>query len=235
MAAVRRALREVADPDAARSLQSFFKTGPGEYGEGDRFLGVRVPELRRIARQFEGMPLRGVADLIRSKSHEERLLALLLLVRQSERGLEPERNAIFQFYLDHLRFVNNWDLVDLSAAQIVGRHLQDRDRALLYQLARSPKLFERRIAMIATFHYVRSRDYADSLAIAQVLLRDSEDLIHKAVGWMLREIGKRDVDVERARFCRSTIAPCREPCYAMPSSGFQRRSVGGTSRDRSNR
>jgi 3-methyladenine DNA glycosylase AlkD len=180
----------------AQSSQWFFKTGPGQYGEGDRFLGVRVPELRKFARQFGSLRLPGVASLLRSKYHEERLLALLILVRQYGRGDDDEREPILRFYLDHLRFINNWDLVDLSAAQIVGRHLEHRDRGLLYELARSSKLFERRIAMIATHHYIRNREYGDALAIAELLLHDREDLIHKAAGWMLREIGKRDLEVE---------------------------------------
>jgi 3-methyladenine DNA glycosylase AlkD len=161
-----------------------------------------VPELRKIAREFERLPLRGVTSLLRSKYHEERLLALLILVRQYERGDDGECEQIFRFYLDHLPFINNWDLVDLTAAQIVGQHLEGRDRALLYQLAGSPKLFERRIAMVATYQYIRQREFGDALAIAKLLLHDREDLIHKAVGWMLREVGKRDLEVE-VRFLRN--------------------------------
>lgn len=188
----RAALRALADPAVARSTARFFKTGPGEYGEGDRFVGVRVPDVRRVAKAFADLPLDEVAKLLRSDVHEERLLALLILVRQYARGGRDERDRIYRLYLGNLRFVNNWDLVDLSAEHIVGWHLRDRDRAPLRELARSPVLWERRVALLATFHFIKRGDGAETLALVEMLLGDREDLIHKAAGWMLRETGKRD-------------------------------------------
>jgi len=192
LASVRRDLRRLARPERATSNRSFFKTGRGEYGEGDRFLGVTVPELRTLAREYRDMPLKYVAALLQSPWHEERLLALLILVRQYVRADMRTRRSIHQLYLRNVRFINNWDLVDSSAAQIVGAHLDVRNRRLLRRLARSRSVWERRIAMIATYHYIRQKDFKDALAVAALLRRDEHDLIHKAVGWMLREIGKRD-------------------------------------------
>jgi 3-methyladenine DNA glycosylase AlkD len=201
LAAVRRDIRKVATARRAASNTWFFKTGPGEYGEGDRFLGVGLSDLRKIVRAHQDLPLRDVARLLKSPWHEERLLALLLLVRQYGRGDERVRNAIHRVYVGSFRFVNNWDLVDCSAAQILGAHLEPGDRRSLRRLARSPSLFERRIAMIATYHYIRQGDFQDALSIAGILVNDDHDLIHKAVGWMLREIGKRDRAAEE-RFLR---------------------------------
>ena len=174
----------------------FFKTGPGEYGEGDRFLGIAVPDLRRIARAHQDLPLDDVLRLLRSKWHEERLLALIILVRQYARADQRGRRAIHRLYLGNTRWINSWDLVDASAAQIVGAHLEKGERRLLSRLARSKSVWERRIAMIATSHYIRNDDFADALAIAEILVNDEHDLIQKAVGWMLREIGNRDRKAE---------------------------------------
>jgi 3-methyladenine DNA glycosylase AlkD len=198
---VRRDVRKLARPERAKSNESFFQTGRGEYGEGDRFLGVTVPQLRTLAREYRDMPLKYVAALLQSRWHEERLLALLILVRQYVRADMRTRRSIHQLYLRNTRSINNWDLVDSSAAQIVGAHLDARDRRLLRQLARSRSVWERRIAIIATYHYIRQRDFKDALAVAALLRRDEHDLIHKAVGWMLREIGKRDRRAEE-RFLR---------------------------------
>jgi 3-methyladenine DNA glycosylase AlkD len=192
LASVRRDIRKLARPERAERNKSFFKLGRGEYGEGDRFLGVSLPQLRTLAREYRDMPLKYVATLLQSRWHEERLLALLILVRQYVRADPRARHAIHQLYLRNTRSVNNWDLVDSSAAQIVGAHLETRDRRVLRRLARSKSVWERRIAIIATYHYIRQRDFRDALAIAALLRRDEHDLIHKAVGWMLREIGKRD-------------------------------------------
>ena len=200
--AVRRDIRKVARADRAEISKWFFKTGPGEYGAGDRFLGVTVPQLRALARKHQNLPLAQTVRLLRSPWHEERLLALLILVGQYARGEAPAREAIHQAYLRNTRSINNWDLVDTSAAQIVGAHLETRDRRLLRRLARSESVWERRIAMIATHHYIRRDDFTDALAIAALLRRDPHDLIHKAVGWMLREIGKRDRTAEE-RFLRA--------------------------------
>ena len=200
--AVRRDIRRVARKKRAKSHKWFFKTGPGEYGEGDRFLGVTVPELRMLARRYGDLPLRFVVGLLQSPWHEERLLALLILVGQFSRADARERQAIHRAYLRNTRSINNWDLVDCSASQIVGAHLEARDRRLLRRLARSKSVWERRIAMIATYHYIRKGDFRDALAIAALLRRDEHDLIHKAVGWMLREIGNRDRAAEE-RFLRT--------------------------------
>ena len=202
---VRRDLRKVASAERAKINQWFFKTGPGEYGHGDRFLGVTVPQLRAIARTHQDLQLEEVRELLTSRWHEERLLALLILVRQYGRGDERTRRTVYRLYLRHTRWINNWDLVDSSAAQIVGAHLEAGDRSILRRLARSKSLWERRIAMIATSHYIRKGDFNDALAIATLLVGDEHDLIHKAVGWMLREIGNRDRDVEE-RFLRKHAA-----------------------------
>ena len=189
---IRRALRRLANPRDAKVLRWFFKTGPGEYGEGDRFLGVRVPALRALAREFPAAGADAAGELLASPFHEERLLGLLLLVRCFERGTPAERLAIFRLYLKNTASINNWDLVDLSAPNIVGAHLAERDRSLLDRLARSPSLWERRIAIVATHAFIRRGQFEDIFRIADRLLGDREDLIHKAIGWMLREAGKRD-------------------------------------------
>lgn len=194
-AAVRRALAALATPSRARASAWFFKTGKGQYGEGDRFVGVAVPEQRKVARAFESLSLREVGRLLASPVHEERLTALFILVRRYQRGDAAVRQEVFDFYCAQLSRVNNWDLVDSSAPQIVGAHLLERDRALLYRLAGSERLWERRVAMIATLAFIQAGEAKDALAIAERLLGDREDLMHKAVGWMLREVGKR-VDPE---------------------------------------
>ena len=190
--AAHRRMLKLADPGRAKASRWFFKTGPGQYGEGDRFLGISVPVLRQLTREFENLPLVEIRALLKSGWHEERLLALLVLVRQYGRADAKMRNAIYRCYLGSRARINNWDLVDCSAPQIVGAHLDAGGRRFLRQLARSPSLWDRRIAVLATFHYIRNGQFDDSLAIARMLLADHEDLIHKAVGWMLREIGKRD-------------------------------------------
>jgi 3-methyladenine DNA glycosylase AlkD len=194
---IRGRLRGIADPMVARASQRFFKTGPGEYGAGDRFLGIRVPQLRKLVPEFQQAPRSCVIALLESTWHEERLLALMLLVRQYELGDQATRSRIARLYLARRQYVNNWDLVDSSAHLILGPHLQDVDRRLLYRLARSRNLWDRRIAMLATLCYIRQKDHVDALRIAKLLIGDGEDLIHKAVGWMLREIGNRAAEVER--------------------------------------
>jgi 3-methyladenine DNA glycosylase AlkD len=196
-ATIRGKLRQLADPGVARSSQRFFKTGPGEYGAGDRFLGIRVPQLRKLVREFQDAPLSTLTALLQSAWHEERLLALMLLVRKYQRGDAAMQARIARLYLARRRRVNNWDLVDSSAHLILGPHLQHGDRRLLDRFARSRNLWERRIAILATLHFIRQRDHEDALRIARLLLDDSHDLIHKAVGWMLREVGNRDPEVER--------------------------------------
>jgi 3-methyladenine DNA glycosylase AlkD len=201
-------IRKLGNPEDARILQWFFKTGPGEYGEGDRFVGVRVPLMRKLVKEFEAADEETLQALLESGIHEDRALALFILVRQFEKGSEADRARICRFYLDHTHRINNWDLVDLSAPQVVGGYLVNRSRRPLYRLVRSKSLWERRIAVLATFTFIRQGDFTDTLALADRLLGDGEDLIHKAVGWMLREIGKRDVAVLEA-FLKSR-------CKTMP-------------------
>lgn len=189
-------LRSLADPEKAAFFPSFFKSGPGEYAEGDRFLGVTVPRQRQLAKRYRDLPERSVRSLLKDPIHECRLTALLILVLRFERGDETERARAVDFYLNHLDWVNNWDLVDSSAHKILGPWLEDRERSLLYGLASSGHLWRQRVAMIATYHFIKRDDFEDTLALA-ALLRDHEhDLIHKAVGWMLREVGNRDRAVE---------------------------------------
>lgn len=189
------ALRKVARPDRVESTKRFFKAYPGGYSEGDQFLCCSVPATRLVAKDFYSMSLPELSKLISSKWHDDRLLALIILVHQYEKGNEAERQAVCDFYLKHLAHVNNWDLVDSSAAQIVGEHLRDRPRDLLEKLARSDNLWERRVSMIATFQFLKNGDPTTTLLVAEILLHDPHDLIQKAVGWMLREMGKR---VDRA-------------------------------------
>jgi 3-methyladenine DNA glycosylase AlkD len=197
---VRKELKSMADLDKAAILQRFFKTGPGQYSEGDIFIGVMVPQSRQVAKKFSQLPLGEVRTLLYSHTHEERLVALLILAwRYNSASNSREKEEIAKFYLDHIKQVNNWDLVDLSAPNILGAHLVDsRDRRLLYRLAGSENVWERRIAIVATHHFIRNGDFSDTLNIAEMLLQDRQDLIHKAVGWMLREVGKRDAAAEEA-------------------------------------
>lgn len=194
--AMREALRALGNKDIAAHSAGFFKTGKGEYGEGDRFLGIRIPVIRKHVRKFRDAPERAVLAMLRSQYHEERLFAALILVDQFERGSEPDKARIYELYLQNREYVNNWDIVDSSAHKIVGPWLQDRDRGMLYELVDSESVWDRRIAIIATFHFIRDRDFADALEIAARLRDDEHDLIHKAVGWMLREVGNRDREVE---------------------------------------
>lgn len=194
---IRRRLMARAEPARVPVLSSFFKTGAGEYGEGDVFVGVRVPALREVCRECRGAGLREIRALLRSRVHEERALALLLLVDTFQRADEATRFRAYKFYLAHTAFINSWDLVDCSAAPIVGAWLYERNRAPLVRLAQSRSLWERRIAMVATSYFIRRGDFEETLRLADVLLEDSHDLIHKAVGWMLREVGNRNGSVER--------------------------------------
>ena len=178
----------------ATNLARFFKTGKGEYGEGDQFLGLIVPQIREAVRLYwREISFSDLDELLASPYHEHRLTGLLILVKQYEKGDDGIKKSIYDFYLAHLTRINNWDLVDLSAPNIVGDYLSTHPRNILYHYARSPHLWTRRIAILSTFAFIRARDYADSLAIAEILLHDPHDLIHKAAGWMLREIGNRDL------------------------------------------
>lgn len=193
---VRRKLRKSADKNKAEVLQRFFKTGPGEYGEGDVFLGIKVPELRKLSKECDNLTLKETVQLLRSSIHEERLLALLVLVRTYSKGDATAKKKIYELYLKHMRFVNNWDLVDSSAEHIVGAFLANKDKQVLYRLAGSANLWERRISIMSTFHFIKRGKFSATVRIAGLLLSDEDDLIHKAAGWMLREIGKRDMAAE---------------------------------------
>lgn len=191
-------LRAIANEEYAKAAQWFFKTGPGEYGEGDQFIGVRAPDLRRLARELKATPIEDALQLLQSAIHEDRVLALLLLVQSFGKGDAATKKKIYDAYLASTQFINGWDLVDLTAPHIVGAYLMDKSRKPLYKLVKSKSLWERRIAIMATFYFIRQKDFADALQIAELLLRDKHDLIHKAVGWMLREIGNRDIAAEEA-------------------------------------
>lgn len=193
-AAALRRLRSLAHPDRVAALQRFFKTGPGEYAEGDRFLGLTLPDVRQIVREFAALPLDDLTKLLESPRHEARTTAVIVLARQYTRGTPRERDAIYRLYLRRTDRINNWDLVDVSAPQIVGAHVFDgRGRGdVLGRLARSSWLWDRRIAVLATFYFIRHSRPQEALRLVRLLNDDEHDLIHKACGWMLREVGKQD-------------------------------------------
>lgn len=201
MAAAAEILKEMkalSDPERAAGSGAFFKTGKGEYGEGDRFLGLTVPLNRKLVRKYRGSGTAVYEELLRSPFHEARLFALISLGEAFARADEKGRESIFRLYIANTVRVNNWDLVDSSAPHIAGRWLENRDRGVLYDLALSELLWDRRIAIIATLHFIRKNDFGDTLSIADILLEDKEDLIHKAVGWMLREVGNRNRETEES-------------------------------------
>jgi 3-methyladenine DNA glycosylase AlkD len=189
-------LKRLGDPEIAAHSRRFFKTGKGEYAEGDKFLGIRVPGLKKCAKEYHDIPIENTLELLRSPFHEARQLALFIMVKRYLSKDSTERGHIYKSYLSHTAYVNNWDLVDCSAEHIVGAHLFDGDKDPIYRLAVSKSLWERRIAVMATFHFIKRNQFSDTLAIAGLLLKDPEDLIHKAAGWMLREVGKRDLRAE---------------------------------------
>jgi 3-methyladenine DNA glycosylase AlkD len=201
-------LHKMGDKEDALFLRGFFKTGVGQYGEGDIFLGIRVPELRKLAKEYKALSLKEILSLMKSPYHEIRLFALILFVNAFVKGDESTQKKIYDLYLANTRHINNWDLVDVSAPNIVGAFLLERSRRPLYQLAKSKTLWERRIAILATFSFIKNNQFADALKIAGILLQDKEDLIHKAAGWMLREVGKRDID------CAETFL--QKHCRIMP-------------------
>jgi 3-methyladenine DNA glycosylase AlkD len=193
---LRRELQNLANHQQARILQRFFKTGPGEYGEGDVFLGIKVPVQRSVAKKYPDLPFSEIQQLLRSKIHEHRMAALFVLVKQYENGDKLARKNIFDLYLKNTKNINNWDLVDLSAPNIVGNYLLDKPRQVLYKLAKSKLLWDRRISILATLAFIRNNEFSDTYKLAEILLNDKHDLMHKAVGWMLREAGKRDQNLE---------------------------------------
>lgn len=192
---VLKGLKAFANPQKALVLQRFFKTAPGQYGAGDIFLGITVPVQRAVAKQYRDLPLSEVQKLLKSKTHEHRFTALEILVMQYDKGNELAKKKVFNFYVQNTRYINNWDLVDTSVEYIIGPQLRDKPKTLLYKWAKSKNLWERRMAIVATFDFIRHEQFSDTLAISKLLLTDTHDLIHKASGWMLREVGKRDKQV----------------------------------------
>ncbi len=188
-------LKEISDPERAIQMERYFKTGKGEYGEGDIFMGISMPVLRKTIKKFK-LPLQETEKLLQSKYHEARMAALLLLIKEFNSAEESGKEEIVQFYLENRSYVNNWDLVDSSAHHILGPWLSDRDRSQLFELAKSDSIWDRRIAVLTTSHFIDNMDFHTTLELAPLLLKDKEDLIHKALGWMLREIGKRDKQTE---------------------------------------
>ena len=183
-------IRKEANPEKAAHLQRFFKTGPGQYGEGDIFLGLTNPQSHSLVKKYSSLELKDVQSLLNSKIHEERLIALLILVKQFKKTKSKE---IFDLYLKNTHNINNWDLVDLSAHKIVGAYLENKPRDILYKLAKSNLLWDRRISIISTFAFLPNKDFNDAISLSEILLQDKQDLMHKAVGWVLREIGKKDL------------------------------------------
>lgn len=192
-----RELRLLANPQKAENLTRFFKCGEGEYGEGDKFLGIIVPEQRKIVRKYcSEISLAEIEKLMGSQFHEHRLTGLLMSVEKFAKANKKLQKEIFDCYLKNTKYINNWDLVDLTAPKIIGAYLLNKNRKILYKLAQSKNLWEKRIAILATSVFIRQNDFADTLKISEILLIDKHDLIHKAVGWMLREVGKRDQKTE---------------------------------------
>ena len=187
-------LKKLSNPEKAKLLQRFFKTGKGDYGEGDIFLGIMVPEQRKIANKYKDITLIKIQNLLNSKIHEYRLISLFILISKYQKS--GNKKEIVNFYLKNTSNINNWDLIDLSAPKIIGNYLLDKDRSLLYKLAKSKSLWEKRISILATAEFIRNNQFKDTLKISEILLNDKHDLIHKGVGWMLREVGKRDQKIE---------------------------------------
>lgn len=185
-------LSKVSNKEKVKILARFFKTGEGQYGFGDIFIGVMVPQQRVVAKKFQDLRFSEIEKLIQSKIHEHRLTALLILVKRFEKGEKQDKRKIYTFYLRNKKYINNWDLVDLSAPNIVGKYLFDKSRAILFKLAKSKNIWDRRISIISTFYFIKQQDLKDTLTISRILLSDKEPLIHKAVGWMLREVGKKN-------------------------------------------
>jgi len=200
---LKKELKTKANSKKAKILQRFFKTGPGEYGEGDVFLGIVVPDIRKLVKKYSNLKMKEVIRLLHSKIHEERLIALLIMIDKFQ--VEGDKKKIYNLYLKNTKYINNWDLVDLSAYKIVGDYLINKPKLILYKLAKSKSIWERRISIIATFNFIKNNEFKETLKIAKILLNDEHDLIHKAVGWMLREVGKRDLKIEESflrKYCK---------------------------------
>lgn len=197
---IQKDIRSHADPEKALGIKRYFKTGPGDYGAGDIFIGLTAPQCRKLAKKYQDFPLREIERLLKSEIHEERLIALVILRHRFEKGDESDHEKIFKIYIKNKKHINNWDLVDTSAPNIVGAYLYNRKRDLLFELSRSKSLWDRRIAVLATFYFIGQGETRDSLRMAVILMQDPHDLIHKAVGWMLRELGKRVSERELKSF-----------------------------------
>ena len=193
---IQKDLKKLANPEKAKILQGFFKTGKGQYGEDDIFLGIVVPEQRKVAKKYSNLNLGEIKKLLSSKIHEHRLVSLFILANQYQKADKQTKKKIFNFYLKNAKNINNWDLVDVSAPNIVGDYLLNKDKSILYKLAKSKNIWEKRIAIMATFSFIRNNGFDATLKISEILLEDEHDLIHKAVGWMLRELGKRNQAIE---------------------------------------
>ena len=189
-------IRRLGDKVIAEHSQKFFKTAKGEYAEGDKFLGIRVPAIRKLVKKYRGLSISEASLFLKSIFHEERLFSLLMFVDIFNKANKEDKEAIYTLYLNNTKFINNWDLVDCSAEHIVGAYLRGVDKEPIYNLAKSESLWERRISIMSTFHFIKHNEFGDTLNISEILLLDEEDLIHKAVGWMLREVGKRNIEVE---------------------------------------
>jgi len=189
-------LKNLGDPKRVKDYAWFFKTGPGEYGEGDKFLGIRVPILKKVARQFKDLSFSDIRKILKSDIHEHRFVALKILVIRYKDADDIQKKKIVDFYLSNTKCINNWDLVDTSASYILGDYLLSKDKSILYKLAKSKSIWERRVAIISTASFIKQQSYKDTLKIAEILLQDEHDLIHKAVGWMLREVGNRSLKTE---------------------------------------
>ncbi len=195
---LRKKIKSLGNPEISKTMKWFFKTGKGDYGEGDVFVGLKVPTQRKLAHEFRDLSVIDLKMLLSSPVHEERLISLFILVDRFAKSSEKEKQLIFSFYLKNRKGVNNWDLVDLSAPKIMGKYLLEKDKSLLFKFASSKNLWERRIAILSTYEFIRNEDYDTTLRIAEILLEDNHDLIHKAVGWMLREIGNRNLMAEES-------------------------------------
>jgi len=193
---LKKEIKTLSSPEVSKTMQWFFKTGKGEYGEGDIFAGLKVPAQRKLASEFRDLTLKDLKILLNSPVHEERLISLFILVDKYEKRDKKEKEIIFSFYLKNRKGINNWDLIDLSAPKIIGKHLLNKNKNLLFKFALSKNLWERRIAVLSTYEFIRNNNFVVTLKISEMLLQDDHDLIHKAVGWMLREIGKRDLQAE---------------------------------------
>jgi len=193
---LRKELKKEANKEQAATLQRFFKTGKGEYGEGDKFYGIKVPVQRKIAKNYRDLSLKEIQELLISPVHEERLVSLFVLVDQYTKGNDSTKEKLFRFYLKNTQKINNWDLVDLSAPKIVGAHLLNRDKGILFRLAESPGLWEKRISILSTYTFIKNKHFETTFHISEILLNDDHDLIHKGVGWMLREVGNQNLQEE---------------------------------------